>query len=149
MNEVQKADPDARRRAALVLIFAAAIGGLLISAFEHFREPLREWLVSDPAETPRRARLALSVSILVLSTPAIAFAIYLWLLGRKVLRAERFPPPGLRVIRDTPVIRGAAAVTRGHAVQIFAVCLGVAVGVLCLFIWWFAGTISLSPAGRG
>ncbi|HEY7742865.1 MAG TPA: hypothetical protein VIA19_07450 [Burkholderiales bacterium] len=149
MNEVQKADPDARRRAALVLIFAAAIGGLLISAFEHFREPFREWLVSDPAETPRRARLALSVSILVLSTPAIAFAIYLWLLGRKVLRAERFPPPGLRVIRDTPVIRGAAAVTRGHAVQIFAVCLGVAVGVLCLFIWWFAGTISLSPAGRG
>ena len=149
MNEVQKADPDARRRAVLVLIFAAAIGGLLISAFEHFREPLREWLVSDPAETPRRARLALSVSILVLSTPAIAFAIYLWLLGRKVLRAERFPPPGLRVIRDTPVIRGAAAVTRGNAIQVFAVCLGVAAGVLCLFIWWFTGTISLSPAGRG
>ena len=149
MNEIQKADPDARRRAFLLIVFAAALGGFLISGFEHLREPFREWLTSEPAETARRARLALSVSILVLSTPAIAIAIYFWLLGRKVLKAEQFPPPGVRVFRDTPVVRGPAAVTRGHAIQIFAVCLGVAAGVLCLFIWWFAGTISLSPAGRG
>ena len=77
MNEIQKADPDARRRAILVVIFAAALGGLLISGFEHFREPFREWLVSDPAEMARRARLALSVSILILSVPAIVFAIFL------------------------------------------------------------------------
>jgi len=138
MNEIQKADPDARRRAILVVIFAAALGGLLISGFEHFREPFREWLVSDPAETARRARLALSVSILVLSVPAIVFAIFLWLFGAKVLRAQQFPPPGFRVVRDTPVVRGAAAVTRGHAIQILAACLGVGAGVLCLFIWWFS-----------
>jgi hypothetical protein len=142
MNELQKADPEARRKAILVLVFAAALGGLLISGFDHFREPLREWLQSDPAETARRARLALSVSMLVLSVPAIAFAIYFWLLGRKVLLAQQFPPPGYRVIRDTPVVRGAAAVARGHAIQILAVCLGVAAGILCLFIWWFTGTIS-------
>ena len=147
MNEVQKADPDARRKALLVLIFAAALGGLLISGFEHFREPFREWLQSDPAETARRARLALSVSMLVLSVPAIAFAIYFWLLGKKVLLAQQFPPPGYRVIRDTPIVRGAAAVSRGHAIQILAVCVGVAVGILCLFIWWFTGTIAQGKSG--
>ena len=31
-------------------------------------------------------------------------AAYLWSLGAKVLRAREFPPPGHRVIRDTPVI---------------------------------------------
>ena len=142
MNEVQKADPEARRKAILLLIFAAALGGLLISGFDHIREPFHEWLQSDPAETARRARLALSVSMLVLSVPAIAFAVYLWLLGRKMLLAQQFPPPGYRVIRDTPVVRGAPAVSRGHAIQILAVCLGVAAGILCLFIWWFTGTIT-------
>ena len=147
MNEVQKADPEARRKAMLVLIFAAALGGLLISGFDHIREPFREWLQSDPAETARRARLALSVSMLVLSVPAIAFAIYFWLLGRKVLLAQQFPPPAYRVIRDTPIVRGAVAVTRGHAIQILAVCVGVAVGILCLFIWWFTGTIAQGASG--
>lgn len=142
MNDVQKADSEARRKALWVLIFAAALGGLLISGFEHFREPFQAWLVSDPAQTARRARLALSVSILILSVPTVAFAIHLWLLGRKVLLAQQFPPPGYRVIRDTPIVRGAAAVTRGHAIQIFAVCLGMGAGILCLFIWWFTGTIA-------
>ena len=146
MREVQKADPEARRRAILVLVFAAALGGLVISSFDHFREPFREWLQSDPAQTARRARLALSVSMLVLSVPAIAFAIYLWLFGSKVLRTQQFPPPGFRVVRDTPIVRGPAAVTRGHAIQVLAVCLGFAAGILCLFIWWFTSTISQGTA---
>ena len=138
MNEVQKADPDARRRAILALIFAAALGALLISGFDHFGAPFREWLTSEPAETARRAKLALAVSIFVLSVPVIAFAIYFWLFGARVLRAQQFPPPGSRVIRDTPVVRGQAAVTRGHAIQVVAVCLGLGAGVLCLFFWWFS-----------
>jgi hypothetical protein len=141
MNEVQKADPDARRRAILLIVFAAALGGLLIAGFEHYRGSFREWLTADPAGTARRARLVLSLSVLALSAPAIAFAVYFWQLGRKVLLAQQFPPPGYRVIRDTPVVRGAAAMTRGHVIQVVAVCLGVSAGILCLFIWWFTGTI--------
>lgn len=141
MNEVQKADPEARRKAILVFIFAAALGGLLISGFDHIREPFREWLQSDPAETARRARLAISVSIFVFSAPLIAFSIYFWRFGAKVLRAQQFPPPAFRVIRDTPVVRGPAAVTRGHAIQVIAVCLGVGASVLCLFIWRFVQTL--------
>ena len=144
MNEIQKADPEARRKAVLLLVFAAALGGLLVSGFDHMREPFREWLVSEPAETVRRARLALSISMLVLAVPAIAFAVYLWLLGKKVLMALQFPPPGFRVVRDTPIVRGEAAVIRGHTIQILAVCLGVGACVLCLFIWWFTQSI-----GRG
>ena len=141
MSEIQKADPTARRQALLAVICAAAIGGLLISGFEHFREPFREWLLSEPAETARRARLVIFVSALVLSAPVIAFAIYLWLLGAKVLRAQQFPPPGFRVIRDTLVVGGQGAVTRGHAIQVVAVCLGLAAAILCLFFWRFTQTV--------
>jgi len=146
MNEIQKADPDARRQAILVIVLGAALGGLLISGFEHFREPYSEWLASEPAETARRAKLAITISVFVLSAPAIVAAIYFWLLGAKVLRAQQFPPPGFRVIRDTPIVRGPAAVTRGHVIQVLAVCLGVSAGVLCLFFWWFAQTIGQGSA---
>ena len=146
VNEVQKADPEARRKAILVLIFAAALGGLLISGFDHFREPFREWLQSDPAETARRARLALSVSMFVLFVPTIAFAIYFWLLGKKVLLSQQFPPPGYRVTRDTHIVRGAAAVTRGHAIQILAAGIGASATVLALFVMWFAQTMGQGTA---
>lgn len=143
MGEIQKADPAARRQALLIVICAAAIGGLLISGFEHFREPFREWLISEPAETARRARLALFVAVLILCAPLIALSLYLWLLGARVLRAQRFPPPGFRVIHDTPVIDGSSATTRGQVIQILAVCLGVSGAVFALFFIWFAQTIGI------
>ena len=146
MNEIQKADPAARRQAVLLVIFGTAVGALLIAGFEHFREPFREWLLSEPAETARRAKLAMYVSGFVVSAPVIAFAIYLWLLGARVLRAQQFPPPGFRVIRDTPVVGGHGAVNRGHAMQVLAVCLGMSAALLWLFLWWLARTSSEGAA---
>lgn len=141
--EIQRADPEARRQAVLLVVFATATGALLIAGFEYFREPLHEWLTSEPAETARRAKLALYVAVLILCVPVIALSVYLWLVGARVLRAQQFPPPGFRVFRDTPVIRGSGATTRGHAIQILAVCLGISVVVLALFFIWFAQTIGL------
>jgi hypothetical protein len=140
--EIQKADPAVRRQALLLIVFTAATGGLLIMGFEHFREPFREWLLSEPAETASRAKLALYTAALVLCVPLIAFAIYLWLLGARVLRAQQFPPPGFRVIRDTPVVGGSGATTRGHVIQILAVSLGIGAALLWMFFWWLARTIS-------
>jgi Na+-driven multidrug efflux pump len=142
MNEIQKADPVARRQALLLIVFATAIGSLLIAGFEHYREPFREWLTSEPAETASRAKLALYVAVLILCAPLIAFAAYLWLFGARVLRAQRFPPPGSRVIRDTPVVEGHGATTRGHVIQILAVCLGIGAALLWVFFWWLARMIS-------
>jgi hypothetical protein len=141
MSEIQKADPAARRQAILLVIFGMAIGALLIAGFEQFREPFYEWLTSEPAESARRAKLALYTSAFVLCAPLIGFAIYLWLLGARVLRAQRYPPPGMRVIRDTPVVEGRGATTRGHVIQIFAVCLGIGAALFWVFFWWIARTI--------
>ena len=142
INEIRKADPGARRRAILVVVLGAAVGGLLIAGFEHFREPFRDWLISDPAETARREKLAIYASVVVLCVPVMAAAAYFWLLGAKVLRAQQFPPPGFRVIRDTPVIDGRGAVTRGHVLQVVAVCQGLGAAGLCWFLLWLVGTLA-------
>jgi hypothetical protein len=141
MSEIQKADSQARRRVNLVLAIGTVIGALLIASFGYFRDAFHGWLTSDPAETAFRAMLAIGVAAVLLAAPLVGFAAYLWLLGAKVLRAQRFPPPGLAVVRDTPVVIGPAAVTRGHVMQVVAVCLGVSAAVLCLFFWRLIGTL--------
>ena len=128
MTEVRRADRAARRLAVVLVIVGVLAATLLIVGFERYGTPLRDWLLSGPGELGYRVRL---LSAAVLSAPLVAFAVYLWSLGAKVLRARQFPPPGYRVIRETPVIGGQAAVLRGRGLKVLAVCLGVGCG-FCL-----------------
>ena len=143
MTEVRRADPSARRQAVLLIIFGALVGALLIVAFERYRTPLRDWLLSEPGELGYRVRLVFFL-FAVLLAPLVAFAVYFWSLGVKVLHTQQFPPPGARVIRDTPVIGGQAAVLRGQGLKVFAICLGVASALFCLL---FVRLASLLGAG--
>ncbi len=142
MTEVRRADPAARRQAVLLIILGALVGTLLIVGFERYRTPLRDWLLSEPGEMAHRVKLVFLLSAAVLSAPLVAFAVYLWSFGAKVLRARQFPPPGFRVIRDTPVIDGRAAVLRGRGFKVLALCLGVACVLLWLLLWRLASLFS-------
>ena len=82
------------------------------------------------------------LSAVVLLASLVAFTLYFWSLGVKVLHTKQFPPPGVRVIRDIPVIGGHAAVLRGHGLKVLAVCLGVASALLCLLFVRLAWLLS-------
>jgi hypothetical protein len=138
MTEIRKADPRARRQAAWLLIAGTLVGVLLILGFGRYSRSLRTWIKADPAAAADRLTLALVGLSIVLSAPAIAFAVYLWALGGRVLRAEEFPPPGYRVIRDTPVVGGQGARVRGYAFRILAACLVVTTLLLWLMLWRLA-----------
>jgi hypothetical protein len=141
MIEVQRADAAARRHALVVVVLGALTGALLLVAFGRYRIPLRDWVLSEPEKLAYRAKLVVLVSGGLLSTPLIAFALYLWSLGAKVLRAGRFPPPGQRVIRDTPIVSGRAAMSRGRRLKILALCLGIASAILWLLLWRLASIL--------
>ena len=142
MTEVRRADPAVRRRAVLFVILGTVVGALLILGFERYRTPLRDWLLSEPEERARRVKLVLSLTGVLLSAPLVAFAGYLWSLGARVVRAEVFPPPGYRVLRETPVIVGPPAVARGRTLRAFALYLGIASALLWLLLWWLGRVVS-------
>jgi hypothetical protein len=142
MTEVRRADPAARRQAVRFLILGALVGTVLIVGFERYRTPVHDWLLSKPEELAHRVKLVFLLSAVVLSAPLLAFAVYLWSLGANVLRARQFPPPGYRVMRDTPVIGGRAAVSRGRAFKLLALCLGIASVLLWLLLWRLAWVLS-------
>jgi hypothetical protein len=137
MTDVRPADPAVRRRAVLVLVVGTCVGALLIVAFERYRIPLSDWVLADPAVSSRRLRLVFLGLAGLFLAPLLAFAAYIWSLGVKVVRAREFPPPGLRVIRDTPVVRGERAVSRGRLLKVLALACGIAAVALGLLFWRF------------
>ena len=138
MTQVRRADPAARRQAVLFVVLGAFAGGLLILGYERYRIPLRDWILSDPGKFALRVKLVFLLSGAFLAAPLVAFAIYLWSFGASVLRVQQFPPPGYRVIRDTPIIGGQAATSRGRGLKTLALCLGVAAVLLWLLLWRLA-----------
>jgi hypothetical protein len=137
-DRICRADPTARRQALLLLVLGAIAGTLLLVGFERYWIPLHDWLLSEPGKFRLRVNLVLLVSAVLLSVPLLAFTAYLWSFGAAVLRAKQFPPPGYRVIRDTPVIDGRAAISRGRGLKMLALCLGVVAAVLWLLLWRLA-----------
>lgn len=144
MAEVRKADPGARRQAVLLVLLGAMVGTLLIVAFERYRTPLHDWLRSEPEQLVDRVKLILFSLAALLSLPLIAFAASLWSTGTRVVTAREFPPPGQRVIRDTPVAVGAPAVRRGRALKVLALFLCAAIALLWVAIGQFARVFSES-----
>jgi hypothetical protein len=120
MTEFQPADPDARRRAlvAVVVIAVAAMCGYFV---------LEDWLAGVKQRPPAQAREALSNALewgsWSVALPLMVLGAQLWRWGRRVRESQRFPPPGAKLARVTPVRTGAAARTRARALQISAVIL--------------------------
>src|SRR5262245_26611334 len=100
--ELLHADSRFRRLVMFALIVTVGLGGLALGA-------LQAWLTGATGSPPTASQL-LVVFICVLVTSVVALAIlsvYLWRYGARARSASQFPPPGAKVIRDTPVLRGA------------------------------------------
>lgn len=135
MREIQKADHDARRRAFILVGIAAVIGMGAILLLESYKGEIEDYLERNVDYFLAHPEIpALGFCILIL--PIYIFAIYLWRLGSSVVREQRFPPPGLRVIRDTPVLSGVAGVRRGRIMQGLALLLFSCGVALPLIIWY-------------
>jgi hypothetical protein len=132
MTEVRRADPTARRAAALVLVVGTCIGALLLAALTRYRIPLSDWVLADRAQ---RIELVFVILTALGSLPLLGLAVYLWSLGGKVVRAREFPPPGLRVVRDTAIVTGERAVLRGRLLKLLAIVCGTASVVLAGLLW--------------
>jgi hypothetical protein len=67
------------------------------------------------------------------SLPVLGLAVYQILLARRVLKSGQFPPPGMRVVRDTKIKTGGKA----KKVAISLIVLSSIVIVITLFlVYW-------------
>jgi hypothetical protein len=125
--EIQRADPRERRR-ALVLLAVGTVAGAIALLW------LKGWLDEQITRPPAEARATLLAAFRIAATVMVlsisAASIYLWRLGWRIERSARFPPPGQRVLRDTPVLKGPDAISRGRRLRGLALALLAATAIL-------------------
>jgi hypothetical protein len=118
--ELQPADPQLRRLAILLCLALVVVGA--VSLWE-----LQSWLSSLAQTEPSVARRRLLVAFGGLMSTAIALlwamSVYLWRTAARVRRAALFPPPGMRVLRDTAILRGTGALQRARLIRAMAIAL--------------------------
>ncbi len=120
--EIQRADRRLRRRFAFAALALVALSVLVL-------ELGAPWLVGRFQQDPREAVRALKLLMLAAFAPLIPTGVYLFSFGRRAVHAGRFPPPGARVIVDTPIVQGRIARRRGSVLML----LGLALTGLALF----------------
>jgi hypothetical protein len=120
MGEIQRADPIIRRRALVAVAVVALAGWGLYFGLEHRLAGLGGSSLAHVRDVLERALIWSSWAAFL---PVAVLAACMWRYGTRVCRAGRFPAPGSKVVRDTPVLHGPPARRRGTALRVLAVCL--------------------------
>jgi hypothetical protein len=93
------ADKGYRRRVLTIYVVIVLLGLVLIG----WVLPLtKEYIAQLEPETASRA---MKTTLVMVFLTIIPIALYILAFGRKVMQHERFPPPGVKVIKDTKIRR--------------------------------------------
>jgi len=112
-----RADKSYRRKVLifcglLLLLVAALIAWILPWSTEYL-------LRQEPEIALRVARGVLVVMFLSF----VPIGLCLFVLGRKIVKHERFPPPGVKVIKDTRLVEGEKAKVQGRVLVALGIIL--------------------------
>jgi len=132
--EIIPADPKARRVALALVLAGLVAGGTAVLWLNRYQDDLLRLARKDrPVAVAKALRLANAVA-LAGGAGLVAAGVWFAVLGRRICSAGRFPPPGMRVVRDTPVRTGAAARRLAALATAAAVLL-----ILCgtVGMWYF------------
>lgn len=87
-QQIQLADPVARRKAILLVVAVAIIGSVLVYVLDSYQGKLNDWLVEDPERIRERFDLITAV-MAVLSLPLIIGSVYFWRIGRSIVGTKQ------------------------------------------------------------
>ena len=106
------------RRKTLVILFLIGLAGLA----------LFQWLVPWANKTvlqlePQKGLALVRCILVVMFLAIVSLAVYLAFFGRRVLKHRSFPPPGVKVLRDTRLVEGESATIRGQIIIFLSLLL--------------------------
>lgn len=141
MIHIQKADPQARRKAIFSLVGGAVVGIGLFFLLELFVGNVNDWIETNAVFLVEHHYVAFLIMLLLVS-PVIWLSGYLIRFAGKIVKSERFPPPETPVIRDVSVLEGKSARVRGRLIQVVCWTILIAAAVIPVLVWFIFYSIS-------
>ena len=133
------ADRQARRLTILMVVILAAGGTSFLTYVRAEVKHLAESKGEQRQAVVRRLGAVLTATACVGGLGFVGISAWLWRLARRIRRADQYPPPGTKVLKDTPVRTGLAAWKIAAKAELAAV-LALAGALACGILWWLATT---------
>ena len=128
---VVKADPE-KRRQALLLVLAVTLAGVVIVRFGIPWLEAWVWRAAAAGDVGARRLVCIGAggAIAALGALVVASGVNMIAIGRRVVRGMRFPPEGLRPIRDVRLVEGPPARVLGRIQEFLGILLLLCASVL-------------------
>lgn len=131
--EIQHASPEARRHALALVLILAALGAAGLWLVERSLDRAFD-MATGKADLAAARTTVLAVGV-GLGLGLLAVGVWMIALGRRIGAAGRYPTPSMKVIHDTPVRRGPAAVRMARILYAGALVLGLGGIAIPLALW--------------
>ena len=127
------ADKVLRKKVILFLLIVVLTALVLEPHFKAYMDQMSQLSKADPNLALEKTMLLLKWSLRVVFAALVGMGAYLILLARRTLRAGRYPPPGMRVIRETRLRTGNQAKKAALSLIVLASLL---IAVAFFFLYW-------------
>jgi hypothetical protein len=134
-NAIIRADCHVRARVLIALVLCTILGVIAFVAGDTYVEQLMTLSTTAPQLAIAKIRHFVVVLASVVMLLALGLTGVLGYLSLQVLRSGQYPPPGMKVLRDTPVQTGSRATRRavvGMLLAVLALCGGLSASMLLI-----------------
>ena len=110
MNELMiPADRDHRKKVVIWAVLFALVGAFSVLALYATFMGLESLAEADPEKALQKLKKILTVITVLNAFASSLFAIYFTSVAARIIKSGQYPPPGMRVLRDTKLRTGKAA----------------------------------------
>jgi len=132
-QDIAPADKEFRKRFVVFLMLIIIVFVFAILSMKSYLDQMGELRRENPGLAGKKVVLLLKWWMGLGSLPILGLAVYQIVIARRILKAVQYPPPGLKMLRDTKIQTGAKA----KKMAISLIALSSIVIVITIFLAYF------------
>jgi uncharacterized BrkB/YihY/UPF0761 family membrane protein len=129
-QDIVPTDKNLRKKFFIFLGLSVIAVLIIVPYFNGYLERIKQVFKENPEVAFKKSMFVLKATLSFVSLLLVMSGIYLMVLARRTLRSGQYPPPGMRVIRDTRLRTGTQA-------KVSAISLIVISCILIVFAFFF------------
>lgn len=147
-KQVLKPDKEYRKKAIIILIISIIAGLGVLAYFQVYIDDVKELAKYDRDQALTKIFFMLKIIMISMAFTLASFGIYVLRLSIKTIISEQFPPPGIKVIKETQVLRGSPAKNRGFMGVMLAVAIIISGMSFPAFFYMKIANVFQQPASQ-